>query len=57
MLKINKVKKEIIAEYQRQPKDTGSSEVQISLLTNRINILTEHFKKNKKDKSRFFVDL
>ena len=49
MLKINKVKKEIIAEYQRQPKDTGSSEVQISLLTNRINILTEHFKKNKKD--------
>ena len=40
MLKINKVKKEIIAEYQRQPKDTGSSEVQISLLTNRKNILT-----------------
>ena len=49
MLKISKVKKEIIAEYQRQPKDSGSSEVQISLLTNRINILTEHFKKNKKD--------
>ena len=45
MLEINKVKKKITAEYQRQPKDTGSSEVQISLLTNRINILTEHFKK------------
>ena len=30
-------------------KDTGSSEVQIALLTKRINSLTEHFKKNKKD--------
>ena len=49
MLKNNKVKKEIIVEYQRQSKDTGSSEVQIALLTNRISSLTEHFKKNKKD--------
>ena len=49
MLKNNKVKKKIIVEYQRQSKDTGSSEVQIALLTNRISYLTEHFKKNKKD--------
>ena len=49
MLKNNKVKKKIIVEYQRQSKDTGSSEVQIALLTNRISSLTEHFKKNKKD--------
>ena len=49
MLKNNKVKKKIIVEYQRQSKDTGSSEVQVALLTNRISYLTEHFKKNKKD--------
>ena len=49
MLQNNKVKKKIIVEYQRQSKDTGSSEVQIALLTNRISSLTEHFKKNKKD--------
>ena len=42
-------KKEIITKFQRKAKDTGSSEVQIALLTNRINILTEHFKTNKKD--------
>ena len=39
MLKNNKVKKKIIVEYQRQSKDTGSSEVQIALLTNRISSL------------------
>ena len=33
----------------RSDKDTGSSEVQIALLTSKINILTEHFKKHKKD--------
>ena len=49
MLKNSKVKKEIIIKYQRQSKDTGSSEVQIALLTSRISGLTEHFKKNKKD--------
>ena len=49
MLKNSKVKKKIIVEYQRQSKDTGSSEVQVALLTNRISYLTEHFKKNKKD--------
>ena len=50
MLESNKEKKkEIIKKFQRKAKDTGSSEVQIALLTNRINILTEHFKTNKKD--------
>tara|TARA_B100001013_G_C24498424_1_gene398143 strand:- start:257 stop:526 length:270 start_codon:yes stop_codon:yes gene_type:complete len=49
MLKNNKEKKKIIDEYQRKSKDTGSPEVQIAIFTNRINTLTEHFKKNKKD--------
>ena len=49
MLKNNKEKKKIIDEYQRKSKDTGSPEVQIAIFTNRINSLTEHFKKNKKD--------
>lgn len=42
-------KKEIIAEYGRTPEDTGSPEVQVAILTHRINELTEHLKKNKKD--------
>ena len=42
-------KKEIIAEYQQHEGDTGSPEVQIALLTERINYLTEHFKTHKKD--------
>ena len=49
MLEKNKTKKEIITDFQRKPKDSGSSEVQIAILTNRINLLTEHFKSNKKD--------
>ena len=49
MLENNLTKDKIISEYQKKAKDTGSSEVQIALLTNRINLLTEHFKKNKKD--------
>ena len=36
-------------QFSRSEKDTGSSEVQIALLTNRINTLTGHFKKHKKD--------
>lgn len=39
----------IVEQYQRQPGDTGSSEVQVALLTARINGLTEHLKANKKD--------
>ena len=42
-------KEKIIVEFQKKTKDTGSSEVQIALLTNRIHILTEHFKSNKND--------
>lgn len=39
----------IIAEYGRSEGDTGSPEVQVALLTERINELTEHFKANPKD--------
>ena len=42
-------KGELISKYKRHEKDTGSPEVQIALLTNRINHLTEHFKVHKKD--------
>lgn len=42
-------KAEIVANYQRAPADTGSPEVQVALLTARINDLTGHFKENKKD--------
>lgn len=47
---ISKEKKsEIIAAYGRKPGDTGSPEVQIAILTERINELTEHLKVNQKD--------
>ena len=49
MLESNLTKDKIISEFQKKTKDTGSSEVQIALLTKRINSLTEHFKQNKKD--------
>ena len=42
-------KKEIIAKYGRKENDTGSPEVQVALLTERINHLTEHLKVHKKD--------
>ena len=42
-------KAEIIKEFGRTPNDTGSPEVQVALLTERINTLTEHLKENKKD--------
>ncbi len=44
-------KKEIISKFARNEKDTGSTEVQIALLTKRIKDLTEHLKVNKKDHS------
>ena len=40
---------EIIKQHQRADADTGSSEVQVALLTARINDLTEHFKVHAKD--------
>ena len=42
-------KKAIIAEFGRNEADTGSPEVQIALLTHRINHLNEHLKEHKKD--------
>ena len=42
-------KSEIIAAFGRTPSDTGSPEVQIAILTQRITELTEHLKINKKD--------
>jgi small subunit ribosomal protein S15 len=42
-------KPEIIAQYKTHDKDTGSSEVQIALLTARINHLTEHLRTHRKD--------
>ena len=42
-------KLEIIKKYGRSEGDTGSPEVQVALLTERIKSLTEHLKKNKKD--------
>ena len=46
-----KRKKELIDTYKSTERDTGSSEVQIALFTERINYLTEHFKIHKKDHS------
>ncbi len=42
-------KKNVIEKFRTHDKDTGSSEVQIALLTERINELTLHFEKHKKD--------
>ena len=44
------VKTNIIKKYARDEKDTGSPEVQIAILTEEINALTEHLKNNKQDK-------
>ena len=43
-------KKEIIESLKTHPKDVGSSEVQIGILSNKINNLSGHFKNNKNDK-------
>jgi small subunit ribosomal protein S15 len=42
-------KKKIIDDFEQHQEDTGSPEVQVALLTNRIIYLTEHFKTHKKD--------
>lgn len=47
MAEINK--QEIVKQYQRADRDTGSPEVQVALLTARINGLSEHFKVHTKD--------
>ncbi len=46
-----KAKSTVQKEFQRHEKDTGSSEVQVALLTRRIEELTEHLKLHKKDHS------
>lgn len=48
MLDVQK-KQEIISEFRRHGTDTGSPEVQIALLTERINQLTEHLRLHRKD--------
>ena len=49
-MSINKEKKtELINEYSRSGSDTGSPEVQIAILSERISSLTNHFQTNKKD--------
>ena len=47
---MEKSKKEIIKDLKINSKDVGSSEVQIGLLSEKINNLTSHFSKNKNDK-------
>ncbi len=44
-------KQEIMAQYQRHETDTGSADLQVAMLTERINRLSEHVKINKKDHS------
>ena len=42
-------KQQVVQDHRRHESDTGSSEVQVALLTTRINELSEHFKVHKKD--------
>ena len=49
MVLLPEAKKEIIDRFKLSENDTGSSEVQIALLSSRIKYLTEHFKVHKKD--------
>jgi len=42
-------KQQLIAKYRRHEQDTGSSDVQIAIMTERINQLTEHLRAHKKD--------
>ena len=49
MATAKELKEKIVGDYKTHGSDTGSSQVQIALLTQRINELTEHFKVHKKD--------
>ena len=49
MVLTSEVKKELVDQFKTHENDTGSPQVQIALLTNRIIYLTEHFKIHKKD--------
>ena len=46
---VKKPKKEIISKFQQHKKDTGSPKVQVAILTEKINALTEHLRIHKKD--------
>ncbi|MGV3755000.1 MAG: 30S ribosomal protein S15 [Verrucomicrobiota bacterium] len=46
-----KLKGQIVQDFRLHDKDTGSADVQVALLTQRINMLTEHLQSNKKDNS------
>lgn len=51
-MSITKEKKEaVIGQYHRHDTDTGSPEVQVAILTSRINTLTDHLRANKHDES------
>ena len=43
------IKQQVVEKFRTHPKDTGSPEVQVALITERINGLTEHFKAHMKD--------
>ncbi|NQT84274.1 30S ribosomal protein S15 [bacterium] len=49
MVLVKERKQQITKQFQLHEKDTGSSDVQIAILTERINDITEHMKKHKKD--------
>lgn len=49
MALLKEAKSGLIEQYRRHDRDSGSPEVQIAVLTNRIGYLTEHFKTHKKD--------
>ncbi|HRJ89693.1 MAG: 30S ribosomal protein S15 [Blastocatellia bacterium] len=49
MATAKELKEKIVGDYKTHVSDTGSSQVQVALLTQRINELTEHFKIHKKD--------
>jgi len=49
MALLKDAKAELIKQYRQHDSDSGSPEVQIAVLTNRISYLTEHFKLHKKD--------
>jgi small subunit ribosomal protein S15 len=49
MALLQEQKQEIISEYQIHETDTGSADIQVAMLTKRINQLSQHLQKNKKD--------
>ena len=48
---LQETKNALVERFRIHPKDTGSTEVQIALLSERINYLTQHFRSNRKDHS------